>query len=88
MDLYINGTGLISAAGSNSDDSFLNNTPQYNTDRLLSKEPDYTSYIPPMQLRRMSKAVRMGIGAARIAMSNAGIEKPDALSIGTAMGCL
>ena len=88
MDLYINGTGLISAAGSNSDDSFLNNTLQYNTDRLLSKEPDYTSYIPPMQLRRMSKAVRMGIGAARIAMSNAGIEKPDALSIGTAMGCL
>jgi 3-oxoacyl-(acyl-carrier-protein) synthase len=41
-----------------------------------------------MQLRRMSKAVRMGIGASKIAMQDAGIEKPDALSIGTAMGCL
>lgn len=88
MDIYIKGTGLISAAGDNSDEQFLNNNPQYDTDRLLSKEPNYTTYIPPMQLRRMSKAVRMGIGASKIAMQDAGIEKPDALSIGTAMGCL
>lgn len=88
MDLYIKGTGIISAAGDNSDSSFLNQAPAYNTDQLLSKEPDYTAYIQPMQLRRMSKAVRMGIGASRMAMQQAGIEKPSAMSIGTAMGCL
>jgi 3-oxoacyl-(acyl-carrier-protein) synthase len=88
MDIYIKGTGLISAAGDNSDEQFLTNAPEYNTDRLLSKEPNYTAYIPPMQLRRMSKAVRIGIGASKIALQDAGIEKPDALSIGTAMGCL
>lgn len=51
-------------------------------------EPDYAGLITPMQLRRMSKAVRMGIGASKAAMQQAGIEKPDAISVGTAMGCL
>lgn len=88
MDIYIKGTGLISAAGNNGEEDFLAKAPSYDTDRLLSKEPNYGAYIPPMQLRRMSKAVRMGIGASKIAMQQAGIEKPDALSIGTAMGCL
>jgi len=51
-------------------------------------EPDYAGLIAPMQLRRMSKAVRMGIGASKAAMKEAGIDKPDAISVGTAMGCL
>ncbi|MBL7719721.1 MAG: beta-ketoacyl synthase chain length factor [Flavipsychrobacter sp.] len=88
MNIYIKGAGVISAAGNNSDPSFLAEAPGYDTHRLNAKEPDYTAYIQPMQLRRMSKAVRMGIGASKIAGQQAGIEKPDALSIGTAMGCL
>lgn len=56
--------------------------------RLLCKEPDYSSFITPMQLRRMSKVVRMGIGASRACMKQASIERPDAISVGTAMGCL
>ncbi len=88
MDIYIKGTGIISAAGDNSEGTFLHEPPTYDTDKLLSKEPNYTAYIQPMQLRRMSKAVRMGIGASRMAMQQAGVEKPDAMSLGTAMGCL
>lgn len=88
MELYINGYGLLSAAGSSDDEHFLQETPNYSTDQLLCKEPNYTEYIPPMQLRRMSKAVRMGIGASKVCLKNAGVEKPDALSVGTAMGCL
>jgi len=88
MNLYINGTGLISAAGSNTDADFLYNVPEYDTNQLLCKEPDYAAFIPAMQLRRMSKAVRMGVAASKICFSQASIEKPDALSIGTAMGCL
>lgn len=77
MELYLNSCGVISGS--------------YNdivSGKRLCKEPDYSSYIQPMQLRRMSKAVRIGIGASRMCMANAGIEKPDAISIGTAMGCL
>ena len=86
MELYIKGVGILSAVGSNVDEDFLQQkeTPA----NFLCKEPDYTVYIPPMQLRRMSKAVRMGIGASKIALQQAKIEKPDAISIGTAMGCL
>ncbi|HXS35832.1 MAG TPA: beta-ketoacyl synthase chain length factor, partial [Flavipsychrobacter sp.] len=88
MELYINGTGIISAQGNNSNNDFLASAPSYNTDQLLAIEPDYKDVIPPMQLRRMSKVVRMGIGASRICMQQAGLEKPDALSVGTALGCL
>jgi len=88
MNLFIKSTGILSAAGSNSDASFLESDVRYDTDRLLCKEPDYAAYIPPMQLRRMSKAVRMGIGAAKICLQQAGIEKADAIAVGTAFGCL
>lgn len=88
MELYLKSVGILSAAGNNSDENFLKNPPVFETDMLLCKEPDYSAYIPAMQLRRMSKAVRMGIGASKIALQKAGIEKPDALSAGTALGCL
>lgn len=55
---------------------------------LSAKEPDYSGTIPPMQLRRMSKAVRMGIGAAKSCMIASGIERPDAITVGTAIGCI
>lgn len=86
MELYINSTGLVSAAGSNTTNDF---PALPGSDICLRvKEPDYTGMIPPMQLRRMSKAVRTGIAASKICLQQAGIEKPDAISVGTAMGCL
>lgn len=88
MNLYIHGTGILSAAGNNNEEGFLSTHPNYDTDRLLCKEPDYSAYISPMQLRRMSKAVRMGIGAARICLDKAGVEAVDAIVVGTAYGCL
>jgi 3-oxoacyl-(acyl-carrier-protein) synthase len=56
--------------------------------RFNAKEPDYAGIIPPMQLRRMSKVVRMGIGAAYTCLQEARIERPDAIIVGTALGCL
>lgn len=88
MKLYINSAGIISGAGNNMSDSFLTGQPDYNTGFLQANEPAYKEFIPVMQLRRMSKAVRMGVVASKTAMQQAGIEKPDALSIGTAYGCL
>jgi hypothetical protein len=88
MNLYIHSAGILSAAGNNSEENFLQNSPEPQEELLLCKEPDYSAYIPAMQLRRMSKAVRMGIGASKIALQKAALEKPDALSVGTALGCL
>lgn len=50
-------------------------------------EPDNTD-IPPMQLRRMSKAVRMGIGVGKKCLDMAELVSPDAIIVGTTMGCL
>lgn len=88
MELYVNSVGIMCHGGSNADENFLSSAPEYNSEILNCKEPDYTGIIPPMQLRRMSKAVRVGIAASKICMRNAGVEKPDAISVGTAMGCL
>lgn len=56
--------------------------------RISAEEPDYAGMIAPMQLRRMSKAVRMGIGAAKSCLAQAGTGSPDAIAVGTTMGCL
>lgn len=88
MNVYIHETGLLSAAGNNADADFPQFAQQAATDRLLCREPNYAAYIPPMQLRRMSKAVRMGIGAARICLQQAAVERSDAIAVGTAYGCL
>lgn len=88
MELYINSVGIISGAGNNIDGNSLELLPTYDTTHLLSVEPDYKPHIPVMQLRRMSKAVRMGVVAAKAAMQRAGREQVDALSVGTAYGCL
>lgn len=88
MDLYINSAGVISGAGNNMSDDFLAEAKKYETCFLQADEPDYKAFIPVMQLRRMSKAVRMGVVASKVAMQQANIEKPDAVSIGTAYGCL
>lgn len=56
--------------------------------RLTAREPDYTGIIPPMQLRRTSKAVRMGIGTAHACLKGSGVEMPGAIVAGTSLGCI
>jgi 3-oxoacyl-[acyl-carrier-protein] synthase II len=51
-------------------------------------EPDYTGVIPPMQLRRMSRVLRMGVYAGMDCLRKAGLEKPDGILTGTAKGSM
>lgn len=88
MELYIHSQGIVSAAGDNNNEQFLNAAPQYESDKLLCDSLDYAAWIPPMQLRRMSKVVKMGVAASKICLQKAGLERPDAISIGTGFGCL
>jgi 3-oxoacyl-[acyl-carrier-protein] synthase II len=48
----------------------------------------YEQWIDSRQLRRMSRVMKFGVTAALVALKNAGIEKPDAIIAGTALGCL
>lgn len=51
-------------------------------------EPDYATVIPPMQLRRMSRLLKMGVYCGMDCMKQAGIEKPDGIITGTGKGSM
>ncbi|WP_158605922.1 beta-ketoacyl synthase chain length factor [Taibaiella sp. KBW10] len=60
------------------------------SEHLDAVEPSYAPWIPPMQLRRMSKGLRMGLTAAKSAINDAGVAAEDlsAITVGTAYGML
>jgi 3-oxoacyl-[acyl-carrier-protein] synthase II len=87
MAVYINGIGSISAQRFESQKGFLS-LDFFEGNKLTCQEPDYKELIPPMQLRRMTKVVRMGIASAKSALNEAGLERPDIITTGTAYGCL
>ena len=49
--------------------------------------PDYNPMIPVMVRRRMSDALKMSIACVKDCLVQAGIEQPDAIIVGTSMGC-
>jgi 3-oxoacyl-[acyl-carrier-protein] synthase II len=58
-------------------------------------EPDYRTLLDPKLIRRMSRVIRMGAGAALICLREAAVAcgesgqaMPDAIVTGTAYGCL
>lgn len=57
-------------------------------DKLELLEPRYADYIPPMQLRRMSRSLKMGLVAALdcLQQTNIAAEEVDAIEVGTAYG--
>lgn len=80
--LYIHHTSCISPQKTYGNQGF--SFDQKSVDgKLLSIEPDYSG-IPPGILRRMGKAVRMGVGAALPLLHQQTV--PDGIILGTAIG--
>jgi 3-oxoacyl-(acyl-carrier-protein) synthase len=88
MAVYINGIGAISPQPTFGDVPFLETLSETTGNRLSCVEPDYTGWIDPKAIRRMSRVIRMGVASAGLALKEAGLEKPDAIITGTAFGCL
>lgn len=82
--IYINGMGSISAQEIN--DLFEEKVIQYNENIIPALTPDFKKHIPPMQLRRMSKGIKMGLTAAKTALQDANVKVPDAVITGTGQG--
>jgi 3-oxoacyl-(acyl-carrier-protein) synthase len=55
---------------------------------LRIKEPDYSGFIPPNSLRRMSRVLKMGLVAALQCLRNGGVSTPGAIITGTGKGSL
>jgi 3-oxoacyl-[acyl-carrier-protein] synthase II len=49
--------------------------------------PDYSGVIPAMDRRRMSDVLKMSIACSMDCLEQAGLKQPDAIIVGTSMGC-
>lgn len=87
MSAFIHGMGMISAQETFNKATLETVTP-HSTGKLLSIEPDYAPWIDTKIIRRMSKIIRTGVAAAKLALQQAKLEKPDAIITGTGLGCL
>ena len=88
MSAYIKGMGNISPQKTWEGGPLLQDVLSYNGERLVCHEPDYTGYVDPRQLRRMSRIIKMGVAAGTMALRNAALQVPDGIVTGTAYGCL
>lgn len=88
MTIFLNGTGCISPQETAQGGPWLAPPREYEQVRLSTVDPDYKQWIDVKQIRRMSRVVKMGVGAANLSLEAAGITVPDAIITGTAYGCL
>jgi len=86
MEAYIRGIGNISPQHSWDNDRFLSDIVVYEGNRLKCIEPAYKDYIKPIQMRRMSRILKMGVSAAMKCLGDAELETPDAIIVGTGLG--
>lgn len=94
---FINGIGMISPQRTAETKEFLPEVMEYTLDYLKCIEPGYRTYIDPIQSRRMSRLIKMGIASAKMSLSDAGCwseaeipprrdTMPDAIITGTGLG--
>ncbi|WP_333850651.1 beta-ketoacyl synthase N-terminal-like domain-containing protein [Epilithonimonas sp.] len=85
--VYINSAACISVQDTLNENFIQNLKPENSSQVLNAIEPVYKEFIPPAMIRRMSKTVKMSSVASQYALKEVGIENPDAIIVGTGMGC-
>lgn len=83
---YINGIGSVSIQSTDFDLFQSEIMPV----QILNKvqQPSYKELIAPAMIRRMAKGVKIGIYAANMAMHQAKMVDPQAIIVGTGLGCI
>ena len=85
---YINGLGIVSPQKSYDNNDFLPEIVAYHTNVLTCITPEFKEYIKPIQLRRLSRMLRIGLTAAVICTRSSGNAQPDGIITGTGYGFL
>lgn len=88
MSVFINSIGNISPQPTVDNNRFLEEIVLHESKHLSCIEPNYRDYIPANYLRRMSRVIKMGVSAAKICLEEAKVTNPDAIIVGTGLGCL
>jgi 3-oxoacyl-[acyl-carrier-protein] synthase II len=85
---FINGVGIIAPQKTFDPDVFLTEISQYDKNVLTCVAPDFKSYINPIQMRRLSRMLRIGLSAAIICLRDSKIAMPDGIITATGYGFL
>jgi 3-oxoacyl-(acyl-carrier-protein) synthase len=88
MTAFIRGIGNISPQHSWEQDDYPGDIVLSEGNRLKCIEPGYKEFIKPIHMRRMSRTLKMGVAAAGKCLSDAGVEVPDAIIVGTGLGMM
>lgn len=86
--IYINSSACISPQATFDNEDFLSGQSFLKESPRRCIEPIFKDYINPRLLRRMGRMVRMGVCAASKALDDAKVDNPEAILVGTGMGCL
>lgn len=86
--LYIQGMGCISPQKTFDSNYFFEEIIKHDSTKMYCVEPAYDSYFDPKTIRRMSRVIKFGVAAAKIAIQQSGIDQYDLISTGTGFGCL
>ena len=85
---FINGIGIISPQKTFEPNVFLTEITEYNKNVLTCVTPDFKTYINPIQMRRLSRMLRIGLSAAMICLRDAQVKMPHGIITGTGYGFL
>ncbi len=89
MKTYINGLSNISPQNTFGDEEGLWANVEYHQGNLLNcRHPEYKNYFKPLQLRRMSKIIKMGLTTAMDCLNKSNVQDPGAIVVGTGLGCM
>lgn len=88
MKAFITASGIISPQHTHDTTNFPVHVETFLTNRLTCIEPDYHNLINPVLLRRMPRILKMGLASAQLCINRAGNIQPDAIVVGTGLGCL
>ena len=86
--IFINGVGVLSPQKTYINAEFLSEIVEYKQSALTTVHPDFKEYINPVQLRRMSRMLRIGLTAATICLRDSSPIKPDGIITASGFGFL
>lgn len=84
---FINASSTISHQHSFQNEEWIMRLKSLNNNSALVS-PEYKNFIDGGSLRRMSEILRMGLTCSKDCIAQSGINTPDAIIVGTGLGCL
>lgn len=86
--VYLNSACVISPQDTLSTDGFLEPVISYTDTVVHALDANYKEFISPGAARRMAKGIKMGVVAAKTALSDAVNPELDGIITGTGLGCV